>query len=84
MVQVVVNCVQVEYAADVFWTSPGGYLEEFSQSGVQNVSTLSLTTTIAGLIPDTTYHFRVSAVTEFGQGAEVVLTQPTGPASGGK
>lgn len=73
--------LQVEYSADVIWTSPRGFLVEFVESGVQNVSIT--TATISGLVPDTEYYFRVSAVTDVGQGAEARVQQATAPALGG-
>lgn len=67
----------------MFWTSPQGYLVEFTDSGVQNVSSLVTETTISQLVPDSSYQFRVSALTEAGQGAEVIHTQATAPALDG-
>lgn len=63
--------------------SPRGFLIEYVKSDVVNVSATSTVTTISQLVPDTEYRFRVSALTENGQGPEMILVQATAPADGG-
>jgi hypothetical protein len=73
----------VAYVADVFWTSPQEFLVEFVDTGVQNVSSETTTAIITGLFPDTEYRFAVSALTDVGQGEEVIMMQKTAPALDG-
>ena len=59
------------------WYSPDGSLVQFTDSGIMNVSSEVTTTTVTQLLPDTEYHFRVSAITDFGRSAEVIVSHMT-------
>ena len=52
---------------------------EFGVSGFQNVSSDMTAVTITGLLPGTEYYFRVSALTDVGQGGELTILQETAP-----
>ena len=55
----------------------------FDENGL--VTTSTNTVTLYQLIPDTTYRFRVSAITQDGeQGAEVLVSGTTTEATGGR
>ena len=55
----------------------------FDENGV--VTTSTNTVTLSQLTPDTTYRFRVSAITQDGeQGAEVLVSGTTTVATGGR
>lgn len=56
---------------------------EFDESKVLNISSSVTMATITDLFPATRYRFRVAAMTEFGQGEEVIVLQSTAPANGG-
>ena len=58
------------------WISRGGHLFKFAESG--GVSTGNTRLTVSPLVPETTYRFRVSAVTAKGPGREVVVMATTG------
>ena len=59
----------------VEWRSPGGYLIQFEDSG--EVSVIGTTAIVSPLIPDTSYQFRVSAITSDGRGGEVSSLETT-------
>lgn len=56
---------------------------QFVDSGAENVSSSSTFVTVTQLVPDTEYRFRVSAVTEDGQGPEIIVIGTTAAAKGG-
>ena len=66
---------QVIYSGDVEWRSPGGTLVQFEDSG--NISVTGTTVTVSQLIPGTRYHFKVSAITPTGRGAERSIFEST-------
>ena len=72
--------VQVTYSGDVEWRSPGGTLVQFGDSG--NMSVAGTTVTVSPLIPGTRYHFKVSAITPTGRGAEKSVFNSTRNYSG--
>ncbi len=74
--------VQVAYSGHVDWRSPGGTRDDFQESG--DLETPYTRATIAPLTPETMYEFKVSALTEEGEGAEVPLFAMTTEAQGGK
>ena len=57
------------YSGVVEWRSPGGYLIQFEDGG--EMSVIGTSAIVSPLIPDTSYQFRVSAVTSDGRGGEV-------------
>ena len=59
---------QVTFTGDVQWRSPGGTLVQFEDS--RNLSVTGTNVTVSPLIPGTRYHFKVSAITPTGRGAE--------------
>ena len=59
---------QVTYSGDVEWKSPGGTLVRFKDSGKMSVTNTAVK--VSPLIPETRYHFKVSAITPTGRGAE--------------
>ena len=67
--------VQVKYSGHVEWRTSSGRLLMFEDAG--NRSTQSTQLTVAPLVPDTDYRFRVSALTQSGQGQEVVVIATT-------
>ena len=71
---------QVTYYGDVEWRSPGGTLVQFEDSG--NISVTGTTVTVSPLIPRTRYHFKVSAITPTGRGAERSVIESTQNYSG--
>ena len=62
------------------WYSADSTLVQFSESDTSAVSSEDTSATISQLLPDTEYDLRVSAVTEYGRGAEVVVSTTTAPA----
>ena len=80
----VVIAMKVTYRADVPWYSPDGTLVRFTESGVKTVPSDTTMTTIYQLLPSTEYRFKVSAVTEYGRGAEVIVVQSTTQAYDGQ
>ncbi len=73
---------QVSYSGSVTWVSRGGMLVQFLESGELQTDYTSLT--VRPLTPETNYQFKVSALTEKGEGAEVVQYGRTSEASGGE
>ena len=71
---------QVTYSGDVEWRSPGGTLVRFEDSG--NISVTGTTVTVSPLIPGTRYHFKVSAITPAGRGADKSVFESTQNYSG--
>ena len=76
-----VYSLQISYTAAVREVSAGGYLLQFDDSGTLTVT--SSTAKMTQLVPETEYRFRVSALTELGQGQEEIVVQSTSPAYGG-
>lgn len=72
--------LKVFYRADVSWYSPDETLVQFSESNTKTVPSEVTSTTVSQLLPDTEYYFRVSAVTEYGRGAEVAVSTMTAQA----
>ena len=64
---IIVN--KVTFSGEVEWRSAGGYLIQFEDMG--EVSVTDTTVVVAPLIPDTSYQFRLSAITSSGRGGEV-------------
>ncbi len=57
---------------------------QFTESGTKNVSSELTATIFTQLLPNTEYRFKVSAVTEYGRGAEVTTVQSTTQAYDGQ
>ena len=57
------------------WRSPQGVLLSFEDAN--EVTVTDNRVTIPALVPGTIYTFKVSAVTQFGRGAEVMATGQT-------
>ena len=66
---------QVTYSGEVEWISPEDVYVRFEDRGETNSSINSIK--ISALVPGTTYTFKVSAITQSGRGAEVMLTGTT-------
>ena len=76
----IIHCMQISYSANVEYRSPQGVLVLFEDSG--NVTAPLNSITIQALVPESSYQFRVSAVTSFGRGAEVSVPGHTRLAHG--
>ena len=72
--------MQISYSANVEYRSPQRVLVLFEDS--DNVTATINRITIRGLVPESRYQFRVSAVTSSGRGAEVGVLGQTRLAHG--
>ena len=68
------------YSGEVEWRSPEGILIQFEDHGEMNTATNSIK--VSALVPGTTYAFKVSAISQSGRGADVVIDAQTQPSTG--